>query len=298
MFHRRTRAPNLHEVNLTVKRMIWISLGILFLILCAFGLWFFAKKPSHAREWQAFSAVLPVATLDEKGFTINNLRDFDYYGRDEIKTERYLDKTYRWEDLETVWFLKEDFADFGGFAHTFLSFGFRDGDYLSLSIEARKEEGEVYSGWKGLWRTFELMYIAGTERDFIGRRSHHSRVPVFLYPVNLPPEGVRALLRDILERMNQIHERAEFYNTLSSNCTNNLYRHAKRATGVKIPVTINTLFPGYSDKAAYKMGIIPNDLPFEENRATYRIDPDRVSLHDPEFSSRIREFGMPGQVNP
>ena len=274
--------------------MIWISLGIPLSLLLIWGIWFFSKRPSHDREWQPFSQVLPEAVISEEGFTIKNLRDFEYHQRDEIKTEVYLERTYRWEDLETVWFLKEDFAEFDGFAHTFLSFGFSDGEYLTLSIEARKEVGEEYSGWSGLWRQFELMYIAGTEKDFIGRRSHHSRVPVFLYPVNIPDAGGRALLLDMLERMNRIKRYPEFYNTLTSNCTNNLYRHAERSTGVKIPLSLNTLLPGYSDKTAYEMGIIPNSLPFQENRMRYRINPDRVALDDPEFSKKIREAPQSG----
>ena len=50
-------------------------------------------------------------------------------------------------------------------AHTMVSFGFSGSDYICFSIETRKEKGEGYSAIKGLFRQFELVYVAADERD-------------------------------------------------------------------------------------------------------------------------------------
>jgi hypothetical protein len=58
-------------------------------------------------------------------------------------------------------------------AHTMMSFEFEGGDCLCFSIEARKEKGEGYSAVKGLFRQFELVYIAADERDLIRLRTNY-----------------------------------------------------------------------------------------------------------------------------
>ena len=46
--------------------------------------------------------------------------------------------------LETVDFLVVPFNNAPSLAHTMLSFGFRNGQHLGVSVEARLEEGESY----------------------------------------------------------------------------------------------------------------------------------------------------------
>jgi len=58
-----------------------------------------------------------------------------------------------------------------GAAHTFVSFGFKSGDFLAISIEIRKEKGESFSAWRGLLKRYELMYVIADERDVIKLRA-------------------------------------------------------------------------------------------------------------------------------
>ena len=48
-----------------------------------------------------------------------------------------------------------------------MSFGFQEKDFVAFSIETRKEIGEEYSTTKGFFKQYELIYIAGDERDLI-----------------------------------------------------------------------------------------------------------------------------------
>ena len=57
-------------------------------------------------------------------------------------------------------------------AHTMMSFGLEDGEYICFSIETRKEKG--YSAVKGVFRQFELVYI-GSSRVADWRDLHRAR---------------------------------------------------------------------------------------------------------------------------
>ena len=75
-----------------------------------------------------------------------------------------------------------------------------------MSIEARKERGEGYSTLGGFFKQYELVYIAGDERDLIGvrttyRESAGGRVRL---PGERPPENARRVFVDYLRSMNEM----------------------------------------------------------------------------------------------
>jgi hypothetical protein len=50
------------------------------------------------------------------------------------------------------------------------------------------------------------------------------------------------------------------------------------------------LFPGYSDRLAYDLGLIDSDLPFDQARARFQVNARALRWGDsPDFSLRIRE---------
>jgi hypothetical protein len=68
------------------------------------------------------------------------------------------------------------FNDNRALAHTMLSFGFEDGDYLGVSVEVRLEKGETYRPTLGLFGQFELIYVIADERDLIRVRTEYRDV--------------------------------------------------------------------------------------------------------------------------
>ena len=60
-------------------------------------------------------------------------------------------------------------------AHPIASFQFADAPPLCFSIELRKEQGESYSAIGGLYRQYELIYIAADERDVIRVRTNYRK---------------------------------------------------------------------------------------------------------------------------
>ncbi|MBK8283515.1 MAG: DUF4105 domain-containing protein [Ahniella sp.] len=199
-------------------------------------------------------------------------------------------RSYSLNEVESLWFIVEPFADWRGPAHTFLSFGFRDGRYLAISVEIRKEQGETFSPLKGLLRQYELAYVFGDERDLIGLRVLHRRDDVFLYRMRATPEQTKAILTSMVNRSAGIASNPEFYNTLTNTCTSNIVDHVLEIAPGSIPWSYKTLLPAYSDDLAFELNLIETDLPSDRYRAAHRIN-ERVEAHadHPEFSIRIRQ---------
>ena len=115
-------------------------------------------------------------------------------------------------------------------AHIMVSFGFAEHDFVTVSIETRKERGETYDTLKGFFRQYELIYIVGDERDLIRLRTNYRKDPpedAYLYRTNAPPENVRRLFLSYFAKINELKEHPGFYNTLTTNCTTNVLMHTR-----------------------------------------------------------------------
>jgi hypothetical protein len=259
--------------------------------MAVFGAWLlFALlvRPSNERDWNADQARLASADIAGDAVTIRNVRNAVYRSTTDFDVH-WETRRYDLSRLESVWFIVEPFADWRGPAHTFLSFGFTDGDHVAISVEIRKERSEAFSPLLGLLRQYEIAYVVGDERDLIGLRANHRKDDVFLYPVRATREQARALFVSMLERANRIAAEPEFYNTLTNTCTSNIVDHIESIAPGRVPWSYKTLLPAYSDDLAYDLGLIDTDLPRDRYRAAHRIN-DLASRYaeDPAFSARIR----------
>ena len=268
-----------------ISRYVILSaiVGIVFLFIMLSS-----RHPSNERDWSVDQAILPTADIGEDSVTIHNIRNFTYTSASDY-TPAYYDKTFSLKTLESVWYVVEPFSR-RGLAHTFLSFGFKDGSYVSISVEIRKEKGESFSPWKGLLRNYELMYVVADERDVIKLRSNFRKDQVYLYPIKTDDGRKRALFLDMLIRANKLAREPEFYNTLRNTCTTNIARHVNVIRPNRIPFSLAIIFPDYSDHLAYDLGLIDTDLSWEDVRDHFNINSQAERFaDDPEFSRRIRE---------
>jgi len=248
-----------------------------------------AISPSNYRAWIPAQAVLPTAELRGDLLTVRNVRNCQYLNADDYVVRNY-DKTFDLRRLKSVDFITVPFQDSPTLAHTMLSFGFDDQEFLAVSIEARYEQGETYSPLKGALRQYELMYVVADERDVIGLRAKHRKDDVFLYRTRATPELARALLLDVLARANKLAAQPEFYDALSNNCTTNIVAHINRVRPGRVPLDVGVLLPGYADRLAYDLGLLDTQLPFEKLKDQAKID--RMAsryAEDPDFSRRIRQ---------
>jgi hypothetical protein len=176
-----------------------------------------------------------------------------------------------------------------GPAHTFVTFGFDDGQYLGVSVEIRKEVGESFSPWRGVARGYELTYVVGDERDLIGLRANFRHDSVYLYRTTATPAKAREMFVSMLRRANKLAAEPEFYNTLTSTCTTNIVRHVNEIAPKRVPFSFKTLLPAYADELAYKVGLLDTTVPFDSLRARAKINARAAAAADsPDFSRLIR----------
>lgn len=267
------------------RKRVWLALTLVLATVAWFSI-----RPTNDRNWSRDQTRLSSATFEGDLVHVKNIRNVRYRSTTDYDPAWY-DRTFDLQKLESLWFMVEPFDAGKGAAHTLVSFGFAGPEYLAVSVEIRKEVGEEFSVVKGLLRQYELMYVVGDERDLIQLRSNYRKDDVYLYPIRAPKERIRAMLVGMLLRANQLRERPEFYNTLTSTCTTNIVRHVEEVAPGRVPqFRREVILPGYSDRLAYDLGLLDTDLPFEKARERFKIN-DRAlrAQGDPDFSVKIRE---------
>ena len=176
-------------------------------------------------------------------------------------------------------------------AHIFVSFAFAGGEQLAISIETRKEKGEGYSTIKGFFRQYELYYVVADERDVIRLRTNYRHDPpedVYVYRVQGPIDNARRLFVDYLTKINALNSQPEFYNTLTTNCTTNIWMHSL-VNPQHLPLSWKILASGYVPEYLYETGRLDTRVPFPELRQRAHVNA-RAQAADKaaDFSRRIR----------
>ena len=272
----------------------WRPAGAVYVVaLLAVLAWWVSRAPSNERNWTPEVARLAHATIQGDLVTMHDIRNFDYRTETDF-TPAYYDRTFDVRkldalDLLAVYWMGPDIA------HMFVSFGFGD-DHLAISIEARKVQGEGYSSLKGFFRQYELVYVVADERDVIRVRTNYRKDPpedVYLFRVKGPIENARRVFLDYVREINELYRQAQFYNTLTTNCTTNILVHT-RVNATSLPMSWKVLLSGHTAEYAYENGRLDRSLPFPELKRRSLINAKAQAADKaPDFSRRIRE-GLPG----
>lgn len=253
------------------------------------------KTPSNDRIWNKDQKILSYANFDEnnknlihiyniRNITYRNETDFDVY---------YYNRTVNIENLETLDYMVEDLEGFPGFAHTLLTFGFKDGTHTAISVEIRKEVGEHYHPVTGVLAKFELMYVIADERDVINLRANYRNDTIYLYPINISKQSLDNLFVNMLIKTNKLTTKPLFYNTFTSTCTTNLAEEASISTNQSfLRYHPYILLPGYSDKILLNRNlIITNITNREELKIKFNINKQaREYEYSDDFSKGIRIY--------
>lgn len=236
------------------------------------------RTPSNDRQWHPQQERMPQVHVRGDAVEIRNVRDFVYRSESDFD-RRYTDRTYDLRKLDSAEYVVSRFGGVPGLAHAFLTFRF-GGEYVAISVEARKERGEAYSPFKGLLNAYELMYVIGSERDLIGVRTHVWNEEVTLYRIKADPAKVREVFLDMTRRAAALSRKPEHYDTLFNSCNSNIVAHVNAIAPGTIGLDPRLILPGFADRVAYEQGLIESKLPLERVRG-------RVAL-DENFSSAIR----------
>jgi hypothetical protein len=262
-------------------------------IFAALLAWYGTLQPSNDRDWQTDVAVLPFATIEGDEVVFHNIRNFAYRTENDY-TPAYYDKRFRLSGLQGVDLVAVYWMG-PAIAHTFLSFDFGDGGHLAISIETRKEKSEGYSALKGFFRQYELIYVVADERDVIRLRTNYRHDPpedVYLYRLGGSLANARRLFLEYIKEVNALRGTPTFYNTLTTNCTTNIWMHSI-VNPAHLPFSWKILASGYVPHYLYEQGRVDIRLPFAELQRRGFVN-GRAQAADaaPDFSRRIRE-GIP-----
>ena len=252
-------------------RKVLLGIGILVILVVIVQA---LQRVPLTGDWQEQLTTIATAQFDGDMVTVKNVRNFRYDPTEADMKPAYYDKTYDLTQIAKVWYVTEPFNENKIAAHTFVSFEFTNGDFLSFSIGARKTKDQRYSIWKGRLRTYPLVYIAADERDVILLRANVRKDKVYVYPIKLEkPENARILLTDMLTRMNElVTTEPAWYNTLFANCTSVIAKHVNDITPGRIsPFSWQLWLTASADELALKHGLLDTDLPIEEARAKYYV---------------------------
>jgi len=276
-----------------LPRLRWWPLALFAAVFIAFLIRWHGVRPSNDRDWQPDVALLPFATFDGDMVTIHNIRNFDYRSETDF-TPHYYDKTFDMRQLDSADLIAVYWMG-DAIAHVMLSFGFAEHDFVTVSIETRKERGESYDTLRGFFRQYELIYVVGDERDLIRLRTNYRKDPpedAYLFRTNASPENVRRLFLSYFQKINELKEQAEFYNTLTTNCTTNVLMHTRVNPGDHA-YSWKVLLSGYAPLYAYEHGRLDTSLPFEElKRRSHINDAAHAADQAADFSQQIRA-GLP-----
>jgi hypothetical protein len=216
--------------------------------------------PQVDRDWYPYLAnTSHVEDLGEGRVVLYPVSDWTY-DADGPVTERYRDQVIDPGELEGVWFLLEPQPGSRIAAHTLLLFELSGDRLIGVTIEARREADETYSAWRGLWNAYELSYVWASARDLLTRRAVMLDHEIYLYPIAITDEQARTLLERLVDRTDALESGPRYYNTLTSNCTNEL----AKAAGIRWNRAF--VLTGTADEYLFRRGLIPG-ASFEEANA-------------------------------
>lgn len=269
---------------------LWRALALFAALFVVVAAWWALIPASNQRNWQADVAMLPWVQIAGNRVTVHEIRNCDYRSETDYDVRHY-DQVFDLDKLRSVDLILSYWGS-PHIAHTMFSFGFADEQYLCFSIETRKKVGQSYSTIAGFFKQYELTYVVADERDVVRLRTNYRHEQVYLYRLKARPELIRQVFLDYLKAVNSLHDRPEWYNALTSNCTTNIRRHLRPFTHGAWDWRL--LANGHLPELIYERGVVDTRLPLAELKASSLINERALAAGDgADFSSRIRS-GLPG----
>ncbi|EHH69644.1 Lnb N-terminal periplasmic domain-containing protein [Gluconobacter morbifer] len=250
--------------------------------------WYLTDPPRNKRDWAGEYAVPADVTMENRLVHVRHVRNF-IYQTPSLYTPRYYDANYNLDDLNAVDLVTSYWAG-NSIAHVFLSFGFRNGRHLAISIETRRQKAFGYSTIAGFFHHYEVFYVTADERDLIGVRTDIRKERVYLYRVRLSAAARERLFLSYLTEIDRLKQHPAWYNTLTDNCTTGILTRAQARLRYRLDWRV--LLSGYTASLAYDLGLLDTQMPFPELKRRSRIRRPDHATPGPDYSREIR-VGLP-----
>ncbi len=219
----------------------------------------YSRTPSNDRDWaEPFTRLARFTPQADGTLHLANLRDWTFDESGPIN-RTWRDARFDSDQAAGLWFFMNIFPGSDRLAHTMLSFRFDTASgprHVVLSVEVRKRKGQTYSALRGLFRTYEMMYVWSTERDALTDRALLRQEVLYGYRLNLTPQQVTEIFNAVVADTNALAATPRFYNTLTTNCTSALAAIVNKIRPGALPWHWSFILTGYADRYLHRLGYI------------------------------------------
>jgi hypothetical protein len=265
----------------------------------AITVWQQSIPPTNDRDWKVPVARLPRVTVKGSDIKISNIRNFEYRSETDF-TPRYYTRDFKLDEIKSLDYILSYWDGNKAIAHIIFSFGFKNGDYLAVSVETRLAKVQKQSLLSGIFNQYEIIYILSDERDVLRLRTNFRKEQVYLYRVKINNKALQKIFLKIVRQADDLHQHPRFYNTLKQNCLTTLLADLQEAQGRQFRFDYRFIMNGYSDELLYdKNVLITGGFSFKGLKKHRHIN--QYVENDPNaalnFSQKIRPPGS-GMKNP
>jgi hypothetical protein len=264
-----------------------LAITAIFIVVVAY----FTKSPVP-QDWVDLQDRNAEVAINGDLVTISNFRDAQH-APGQTPVPRWTIATFDVSKLQTADLIIQPFGTNKAFAHVLISFGFADGRHVVVSMESRQAKGQAFSPVSGFFRHDELYPELATERDLFWERL--SRTPpdaLQIYPILKSPQVLRIYFKRVLVFVDQVHDRPQFYSTLSESCMTALINLAPESFASVHWYDLRRWIPGYALPLFQQLGLVDSRLPADifAQQQTIRDNllPPRDFATDEEWSLYVR----------
>ena len=275
-----------------IWRGYWKTGLVLYLVLHAeLLLWWNTIPPSNERDWADEVAQMTTGEVSGNKVTLHNVRNFNWRSNTDYDV-RWESRDYDLQRLRSVDLITSHWG-MDSVAHVLVSFGFDGGQFVTFSVEIRKEKDEEFSELGGFFKQFELSILATDERDAVAVRPNIRGEDTYLYRIAMPAQVRRALFLAYVDQANTLAAKPRYYNTLTVNCTTLVYTILQQIVD-GLPLDPRLWLTGYLPSYIKEQDGLIEGFALDELRQLGRINQRSQDAHgQPDYSWQIRQ-GVPG----
>jgi hypothetical protein len=242
------------------RKRVWRR-GAALTVLLVFLVGYANKQPVDETYVPLHSEVADVTWLDGSRVEISNFRDAVHpigAPAAPVWTTRQVDL----DKLTGAQFVLQPFGPSLATVHVMTSFFFAGEAPLAVSFEARRTSWDKFDPLAGFFKHDQLYAVIGTERDLFWKRLAH--IPpndLYFFELTGSREDLRAYLKRLLEFVAEIHDRPQFYSTVSESCFTTLLKLSPRIEATVPWYDPRRWVPGASVTLFQELGLIDSSVP-------------------------------------